>query len=119
MIIQGILIVAFIGIILYAVIQRKRSRFVADLIIGVSLLGVGFVWHPETTGVIANALGVGRGADLILYSFVMIMLLAILNLHLRLRSLQEEESVLVRAIALHSVIEPATSSGNGSRADAN
>jgi hypothetical protein len=50
--------------------------------------------------------GIGRGADLILYTWACLSLLVVLNLHLKLRTQLELITVLTRSVALSSV-EPA------------
>ena len=45
--------------------------------------GAFFVWAPEQTTVISRAVGVGRGADLVLYLWVVISLALMLVLYLK------------------------------------
>ena len=49
---------------------------------------------------LADLVGVGRGADLILYLWVLISLLILFNLHLKLRSQMELITELAREVAL-------------------
>jgi hypothetical protein len=72
----------------------------------VSAAGCVFVWLPGLTSDIAALLGVGRGADLILYCWVVITLFIALNLHLKLNAQTRALTELVRAIALESPLEP-------------
>lgn len=106
MMIKGILILGFVGILSYALSQRRRSRFVANVMGIIVIVGVVLVLFPELTGDVANAVGVGRGADLILYCFVLAALVAILNLHLRLRAVLETTTDIARAVALTSATLP-------------
>ena len=71
--------------------------------LGMALLVVGFifVWFPETTSVIARRVGVGRGADLVMYLWIVLTLLFIVRLHLKLRELTEAMTQLARRIALN------------------
>lgn len=103
MIFQVILVLCFLGIFAYSLSQWRRSRFVAGVIIVIALAGTVMVLLPDLTNVAAHAVGVGRGADLVLYCFVVVSLVAVLNLHLRIRAMSELNTEVVRLIALSSV----------------
>ncbi len=66
----------------------------------VVLTGTYLVWFPEQTTTIAQVVGVGRGADLIAYTWTVISLLLILMLHLRTARLKLEVTELARHIAM-------------------
>lgn len=87
-------------ILIYALSQSKKSRVIASIISIFCLMGLVFVTFPGISTYIANLFGVGRGADLVIYLFVVIALFAIFNLHLRLRANVEQLTSLVRAIAI-------------------
>jgi small membrane protein len=110
MIIKGLLISGLLGIMLYAALQYHRSRLLAQLMVTTSVTGVALVMFPETTNRIAQTVGVGRGADLVLYCFVIFTLMAIFNIHLRMRASVEESTELARAIALMSAKQPTVNS---------
>lgn len=103
MIFQGILVLCFVGIFAYSVTQWRRSRFIASVITVIAVTGIVMVLLPDLTNIAAHAVGVGRGADLILYCFVVVTLVAVLNLHLRIRAMSEMNTEIVRLIALSSV----------------
>jgi hypothetical protein len=92
------------SVFLYAWIEYRRSPVVAVLSSIVALAGLYFVWVPSHTTRLAEFVGIGRGVDLILYTWVGISLLVILNLHLRLRTQLEMITVLARTIALANPI---------------
>lgn len=106
MIIQAILVCALAAVLLYAVSQRRRSFSVAIAMAFVALAGTALVLAPETANLAANLVGVGRGADLILYCFIVLMLGAVFNIHLRLRAERETITELARAIAIISASRP-------------
>jgi small membrane protein len=58
------------------------------------------VWVPEHASRLASLVGIGRGVDLVLYTWVVISLIMLLNLHLKLRSQMELITVLARRIAI-------------------
>ena len=87
-------------VFLYAWIEYRRSPVVAVLSSMVALAGLYFVWVPSHSTWLAEFVGIGRGVDLILYTWVGISLIVILNLHLKLRTQLELITVLARKIAL-------------------
>jgi small membrane protein len=101
-------------VFLYAWIEYRRSPVVAVLSAMVALAGLYFVWVPSQSTRLAEFVGIGRGVDLILYTWVGISLIVILNLHLKLRTQLELITVLARKIALadlaaspdHSLVPP-------------
>jgi hypothetical protein len=101
-------------VFLYAWIEYRRSPVVAVLSSMVALAGLYFVWVPSQSTKLAEFVGIGRGVDLILYTWVGISLIVILNLHLKLRTQLELITVLARKIALadlaaspdHSLVPP-------------
>lgn len=106
MIIQAGLIFILAVLAIYALSQRKRTRIVAALIFSVANIGIGLVLFPEVTTLVAQRVGLGRGADLIFYLFIVIALAAIFNLHLRIRANAEVITELARSIALMSARRP-------------
>ena len=85
---------------LYAWVASRRSPQISALVAAAAAAGLYFVWLPAHATWIAEAVGIGRGVDLILYVWVVISLLAILNLHLTLRAQLEFITVLTRRIAI-------------------
>ena len=87
-------------VLLYAWAQYRRSPIVTVLSCAVSLIGFYFVWFPSHATRVAELVGIGRGADLILYVWACISLVVLLNLHLKLRTQHELLTQLARSIAL-------------------
>ena len=106
MIAQAILSLLLSGVLVYAWAEYRRSPVVASLSVAVSLAGLFFVWVPSESTRVAELVGIGRGADLILYLWVCISLIVLLNLHLKLRTQQDMITKLARAIALANVVTP-------------
>lgn len=102
MIITIILIVGLLFTLAYAIVQRHRSRMVSMTIAGTSLAGIIFVLFPGATQALAELVGVGRGADLILYCWIVISLAVSVNLHFRMLNLQGAVTALTRELALVS-----------------
>ena len=98
-----IFLIAIFG---YALSQRRRSAIVAYGIMVVAVAGMIIVALPDLSTGVANAIGIGRGTDLLFYVFALIGGSAILNLHLRMRARDEATTKLARAIALLSARAP-------------
>jgi hypothetical protein len=100
MIAQFILSILLAGILLYAWTEYRRSPVVALLTLFVAGAGLYFVWVPDHSTQLAELVGIGRGVDLILYTWVCISLIVLLNLHLKLRTQMELITTLARKVAL-------------------
>lgn len=109
MIMQIFLICGLLALGIFAASQRRRAGLVSFVMIALAVGGIFLVALPDATTDLANALGVGRGADLVSYIFILFSLSAILNLHLRLRAEAEVVTRLARAIAIESAEGPTES----------
>ena len=104
MVIQTMLVVALVGVLVLFTRREhgvrmqvgKRLAFVA--FIGVNVYGV---LRPDDLTRLANHLGVGRGADLLLYGLVVSATFLVVNTALRFRNVDRQLTDLVRALALH------------------
>ncbi len=100
MIIRFILSAMLVFLILYAYRQKSHTRFVCEFIIIVAALGVVVVWFPSIANAAAEVVGIGRGADLVLYFLATAGLMTAFVIHLRLRAVDNTLTVLARHIAL-------------------
>jgi small membrane protein len=100
MIAQLILTTLLAVVLLYAWIAYRQSPIVGTLAMLAALAGMYFVWVPSHAMIIAAWAGIGRGVDLIIYTWVVISLIFLLNLHLKLRTQTELVTKLTRAIAI-------------------
>lgn len=76
--------------------------------IGVVAVGVGAVIWPTSTTIVANAVGVGRGTDLVLYVLVMVFLFTTVAIYQRMHHLETRLTELTRALTLRDAApEPA------------
>jgi hypothetical protein len=80
-------------------------------LVTVSLGGALFVWFPDVADRIAAAMGVTRGADLVLYCYSAISFLMILNLALKQRELQQSLTALARSAAITAAREAQDENG--------
>ena len=112
------LLLAFVLVALVKVIHSYRQRRMAPL----DFLFWGLVWigtasiiiFPDATSSLAHLLGIGRGADLIMYLSLLISFYLIFRLYVALTRLEQAITALVRAIALERLPESVDSSaGHG------
>ena len=64
------------------------------------------ITFPDSTSSFANLLGIGRGADLIVYTSLLIMFYLIFRIHLTLDRLEQNITQIVRAMALERMSRP-------------
>jgi hypothetical protein len=81
-------------------IQRTTSRLLRAIVLLVITFGAFLVWFPGVTDRFAELFGVGRGADLVLYLWVVITLALIVFLYLKVAALSRRLTRLTRAVAL-------------------
>jgi hypothetical protein len=103
MLIRVILIAAVLATLVYFVRSQhghrirahKRIAFIAFL-----ALNAYAVLRPEDVMWVAVKLGVGRGADLVLYLLVVCFIFTTLNFYLRQRQLEQQLTEVTRVLAL-------------------
>jgi hypothetical protein len=100
MIAQFILSILLGGILFYAWTAYRRSSAVSFLTAIMAMAGLYFVWVPQHSTRLAELVGIGRGADLVLYVWVCISLILLLNVHLVLRMQMELITVLARKLSV-------------------
>jgi hypothetical protein len=94
------------SVALFVGLQRTTSNLVRAVVLVIVGVGVFFVWTPEQTSTIARALGVGRGADLVLYLWVVNTLALILFLYLKVIRMGRRITELTRVLALAHARDP-------------
>jgi hypothetical protein len=103
--IQLILLTGFIFIGLYFVIRLKKRLLDIVLLFAMIACGLVFVFWPNATNIIANRLGVGRGADLIFYISILIFWFVSLKLYARIRRLEQLFTQIIREDAIRNAKE--------------
>ncbi len=95
---------AFAGVAVWRTYGRYRQGVLSLAeAIGWTLLwaGVAFVfWRPDATSSLAAAVGIGRGADLVLYAAVTFLLWALFRVTVRVDRLERQLTTVVRRDAL-------------------
>ncbi len=110
MIIRILLIAAALGVAVVFLREkspghREASRRALGLLLVVA--GIVAVLWPQLTTTVANAVGVGRGTDLVLYLLVIVFAYSTLASAQRVHRLQRDITILTREIALLRPTRPA------------
>ena len=104
------LLLAFVLFALAKVIHKYKQRGMRTLEFLLWILvwvGAAFIIiFPDTTIFLAHLLGIGRGADLIMYTSLLIAFYLIFRIHLTLDRLEQEVTEVIRAMALERLTEP-------------
>jgi len=108
MIIQIFLSGVLVSVAIVVALQRTSTNLVRLAVLGVIALGVYFVWAPEQSNALAHAVGIGRGADLLFYLWVIITLALIMFMYLKIQRLSHRLAELARAVALAHPEQPNT-----------
>ena len=104
--IQLILIVSLLAILI-SYFRWFRSAVIDKLLIACILAaGIILVVFPELTNKIAVALGVGRGADLVFYLFIVAFCYLILLVYAKIKKMEQQLAELARKQALNEVKSP-------------
>ena len=94
------LILALAFFAFYGWRQRRISPAIGLTMPLISLLGIALVLRPQWAQRAADLLGIGRGADLILYMWTVVSLLLLANLHFRMRAQSAVITSLTRELAI-------------------
>jgi hypothetical protein len=100
--IKIILLLPLVLLIIFFLPRLRNKTFYRLSLIGISILGIVFVLFPDITDKLAHFVGVGRGADLITYLFIIFFFMAGVLLYSKIRKLEAEQSELVRIISIQN-----------------
>lgn len=98
--IQGILIACLLMAAILASVAFRARLIYRLLAVVLFLVATVFIFSPDLTTVIARSLGVGRGADLLLYVSLIAGVHIALLLYRRTRELERRMTELIRAAAI-------------------
>ena len=107
--IQVLLIAAIVVLLVYLLRSRRSAKSRAWVKLGYVLFVIGAIYaviRPNDTTVVANWLGVDRGADLIEYALVIAFLFTTLSAYMRFKDLELRYAQLARAVALEGARAP-------------
>ena len=107
--IQGLLIAAVVTLLVYLLRSRTNAKAKAWVKVGYVLFVVAAIYailRPDDTTVVANWLGVDRGADLLSYALMIAFVFTTLSTYLRFKELDLRYARLALAVALQSARTP-------------
>ena len=107
--IKVLLLLAGAALVVFFLANRRKARAKAGVKIGFVLFVVFMVYaviRPDDLTVVANALGVQRGTDLVLYALVMGFAFVTVSTYVRFREQELRYSRLARTIALQNAVRP-------------
>lgn len=107
--IQVLLIAAVIALLVYLLRSRTNAKAKAWVKVGYVLfviLAIYAILRPDDTTVLANWLGVRRGADLITYALIIAFVFTTMSTYLRFKDLELKYARLARAVALDGARVP-------------
>lgn len=100
-----LLLIAGVSLITVYFIQRMKAAVFSVLLMALlCLTAIFFILQPELTSRIANYFGVGRGADLVFYIFILLFWFIMLKLYARIRKLEATVTELARKISINSAL---------------
>ena len=107
--IQALLILSIVALLVYLLRSRTSARTKAWVKVGGVLFVIAAIYailRPDDTTVVANWLGVDRGADLIGYVLIIAFVFTTLSTYMRFKDLELRYARLARAVALQGVRVP-------------
>lgn len=66
------------------------------------------IWIPKTTDVFAQKIGIGRGADALLFFSIVALFYGLFRVYVKMENIEHEITSLVRAIALREAVQRQT-----------
>ena len=92
------------GVIGFAVYTTRVRSTLSDRLIYVVLIaaGIPLVLYPDWSTRVAHLVGIGRGADLVIYLFIMFSLFFFVSSASAFRTIERELTVVVRTIAINN-----------------
>jgi hypothetical protein len=108
--IQVLLIASVVVLLVYLLASRRKAQSRAWVKVGYVLFVIAAVYaivRPDDTTVVAHWLGIGRGADLLEYAFIVAFLFTTISAYMRFKDLELRYARLARAVALEGAREPA------------
>jgi len=107
--IQALLIVSVLALLVYLLRSRGSSRSKAWVKVGYVafvVVSIYAILRPDDTTVVANWLGVDRGADLITYMLIIAFAFTTLSAYMRFKDIELKYARLARAVALQNARVP-------------
>ncbi|HXG58326.1 MAG TPA: DUF2304 domain-containing protein [Thermoanaerobaculia bacterium] len=94
------LLAVLLSITAAAAARRRLGRGPATAWILLWIASAASIAHPDALVIVARILGIGRGADLVLYLSILFMFAGFFAVYLRLRRLESHITTIVRHLAI-------------------
>jgi hypothetical protein len=108
--IKILLIAGFLGVLVWGFRNRNRAGMRASARVAALLLAsfaIASILNPGIPQAAANAVGVSRGTDLILYALVLAFVVTSTGLYFRTRELERQIGAIIRTSAVReAVLDP-------------
>lgn len=107
--IQALLILSILALLVYLLRSRTNAKSRAWVKVGFVLFVLAAIYailRPDDTTVVANWLGVDRGADLMEYALIIAFAFTTMSTYLRFKDLELKYARLARAMALQNAQAP-------------
>lgn len=108
MIIKILLISGILGAVVFALRSSGSTTLLAVRRLALLVFAgaaAGSILYPEALTWVAHRVGVGRGADLLLYGSVIVAIFVALGFHHRIQILEDRIAALTRTLALRDATE--------------
>jgi hypothetical protein len=107
---QALLILSVVLLLVYLLRSRRSPQSRAWVKVGFVVFVIAAIYaivRPDDTTVVAHWLGIGRGADLLTYAFIIAFLFVTISAYMRFKDLELRYARLARAVALEGARAPA------------
>ena len=107
--IQVLLIASVLALLVYLLRSRGSARSKAWVKVGYMLFVIVSIYaiiRPDDTTIVANWVGVARGADLITYMMIIAFAFTTLSAYMRFKDIELKYARLARAVALQNARLP-------------
>lgn len=101
-------LLGMIGLFILYIVRMRSTASDRLMYLALAAVGIGLVLDPESTNRAAAMLGIGRGADLMFYFFIVFCLFHFATTAATLRRLQRDLGELTRVVALRGAEVPGT-----------
>lgn len=109
--IAAILVIAIAGYFIFRGAGARHLAMRRVLLLLFIVVAASSVFFPQILTWVANLLGIGRGADLLLYFMVLIFIGFVATTYRRFRQFESEITHLTRQLALQNVLFPDAENG--------
>lgn len=101
-------LLALLGLFVLYTVRLRSTALDRLLYLSLAVVGVALILHPEWTTDLATLLGVGRGADLMFYFFIVFCLFHFATTAATIRRMQRDLTTLAQRLALRDAGEGLT-----------